>query len=278
MSDVKVFVEAPLMAEHEQLEAEAETAGSACVADVALQTADTQRLQRIDDEPEPEAPIDYAQADTMEMPAVREMEPASRETAPAVKERQPESLNATAEAAIAADVSTGGTFEMNEQRTTPTAVLPTPAVFNDELLDLGDFASPAQVTGGEDLVLDLDYEEPVHVSAVTEMVFEADPAFAAAAPAAAVIAEHVPSHEEQHVAELHEWTIVAEAPTEVTPVIVAEDETPTDSNLALSPALIDAVARRAVELLSEKVVREIAWEVVPELAELLIKQKLEEQK
>jgi CheY-like chemotaxis protein len=278
MSDVKVFVEAPLMAEHEQLEPEPEPAGSACVADVALQTADTQKLQRIDDEPEPEAPIDYAQADTMEMPAVREMEPASREPAPAVEERRPESFNATAEVAIAADVSTGGTFEMNEQRTTPTAVLPTPAVFNDELLDLEAFDSPAQVTGGEDLVLDLDYEEPVHVSAVTEMVFEAAPAFAAAAPAAAVIAEHVPSHEEQHVAELHEWTIVAEAPTEVTPVIVAEDEKPTDSNLALSPALIDAVARRAVELLSEKVVREIAWEVVPELAELLIKQKLEEQK
>ena len=259
------------MAEHEQLEPEPEPAGSACVADVALQTADTQKLQRIDDEPEPEAPIDYAQADTMEMPAVRELEPASRETVPAVEERQPESL-------IAADVSTGGTFEMNEQRTTPTAVLPTPAVFNDELLDLEGFASSAQVTGGEDLVLDLDYEEPVHVSAVTEMGFEAAPAFAAAAPAEAVIVEHVPSHEEQHVAELQEWTIVAEAPTEVTPVIVAEDEKPTDSNLALSPALIDAVARRAVELLSEKVVREIAWEVVPELAELLIKQKLEEQK
>jgi hypothetical protein len=29
--------------------------------------------------------------------------------------------------------------------------------------------------------------------------------------------------------------------------------------------------------MSEKVVREIAWEVVPELAELLIKKKLEEQ-
>jgi hypothetical protein len=28
--------------------------------------------------------------------------------------------------------------------------------------------------------------------------------------------------------------------------------------------------------MSDKVVREIAWEVVPELAELLVKQKLEE--
>ena len=46
----------------------------------------------------------------------------------------------------------------------------------------------------------------------------------------------------------------------------------------LSPEAIDAIARRVVELMSDKVVREIAWEVVPELAELLIKQKLEEEK
>ena len=31
----------------------------------------------------------------------------------------------------------------------------------------------------------------------------------------------------------------------------------------LSPEVIDAIARRAVEQLSEKVVQEIAWEVVP---------------
>jgi len=44
----------------------------------------------------------------------------------------------------------------------------------------------------------------------------------------------------------------------------------------LSPEMIDAIARRAVEHLSEKVVEEIAWEVVPQLAELLIKRQLEE--
>lgn len=46
----------------------------------------------------------------------------------------------------------------------------------------------------------------------------------------------------------------------------------------LSPAAIDAIARRVLEQLSEKAVQEIAWEVVPQLAELLIKQKLEESK
>lgn len=44
----------------------------------------------------------------------------------------------------------------------------------------------------------------------------------------------------------------------------------------LSPAVIDAIARRAVEQLSEKVVQQIAWEVVPQLAELMIKRRLEE--
>ncbi|HEX7315828.1 MAG TPA: response regulator [Pyrinomonadaceae bacterium] len=44
----------------------------------------------------------------------------------------------------------------------------------------------------------------------------------------------------------------------------------------LSPEVIETIARRVVEMMSDKVVREIAWEVVPELAELLIKQKLEE--
>ncbi|HEV2705291.1 MAG TPA: response regulator [Pyrinomonadaceae bacterium] len=44
----------------------------------------------------------------------------------------------------------------------------------------------------------------------------------------------------------------------------------------LSPEVIDAVARRAVELLSERVVQEIAWEVVPQLAELMIRRRLDE--
>jgi CheY-like chemotaxis protein len=53
-------------------------------------------------------------------------------------------------------------------------------------------------------------------------------------------------------------------------------EEPASAGDQLSPEAIDAIARRVVELMSDKVVREIAWEVVPDLAELLIKQKLEE--
>jgi CheY-like chemotaxis protein len=41
-----------------------------------------------------------------------------------------------------------------------------------------------------------------------------------------------------------------------------------------SPELVDAVARRVVELMSDRAVREIAWEVVPDLAERLIRERL----
>ena len=44
----------------------------------------------------------------------------------------------------------------------------------------------------------------------------------------------------------------------------------------LTPEQIDAIARRVVELMSDKVVREVAWDVVPELAELIIRQRLDE--
>lgn len=50
------------------------------------------------------------------------------------------------------------------------------------------------------------------------------------------------------------------------------------SSSALSPEMLDEVVRRVVAHISEQVVREIAWEVVPDLAERLIKQRLEEEK
>ncbi len=66
-------------------------------------------------------------------------------------------------------------------------------------------------------------------------------------------------------------------PQDVHPEAVTSTSPPSESlSDNLSPAMIDAIARRAVEMLSEKVIREIAWEVVPELAELMIKRQLEE--
>ena len=51
---------------------------------------------------------------------------------------------------------------------------------------------------------------------------------------------------------------------------------PASATSALSDADVDRIARRVVELLSEKVVRDIAWEVVPEYAERLVRERIAE--
>jgi hypothetical protein len=40
--------------------------------------------------------------------------------------------------------------------------------------------------------------------------------------------------------------------------------------------MIDAIAQRVIEKLSESAVKEIAWEVVPQQADLIIKKMVEE--
>jgi len=50
------------------------------------------------------------------------------------------------------------------------------------------------------------------------------------------------------------------------------------SSSTLTPEMLDELVRRVVAHMSEQVVREIAWEVVPDLAERLIKQRLQEEK
>ena len=49
-----------------------------------------------------------------------------------------------------------------------------------------------------------------------------------------------------------------------------------ESQIAISPDLIEAIANRVVEKLSEKAVKEVAWEVVPQMTELIVKKMAEE--
>ena len=46
--------------------------------------------------------------------------------------------------------------------------------------------------------------------------------------------------------------------------------------ISLSAAEIDAIARRVVERLSDRVLREIAWDVVPDLANVIVRQRIRE--
>jgi hypothetical protein len=124
--------------------------------------------------------------------------------------------------------------------------------------------------------LDLDYDEVAVPAAAPQMFTESAPATEAAAPAETTATE--PVYEEPPVFELQEEAIITEPQaTETSTANIVVGQGAVEPGLGLSPEAIEAIARRAVEYMSEKVVREIAWEVVPDLAELLIKKKLEEQ-
>ena len=231
----------------------AETGGPSCSADVELQTADTQPLERITDEPV-ETAEEWQLQDTVEIePAVIEGQEVSVASADTVEDY-----------VIAREVSEITPVESTAQESTAQAMpetfaysAPPPApVIDESLLDVDEEFVTAD---SDDVVLDLEFENaideaPVEVahstlveSPVTEVEWQAPEEEPAAASVPDVTAEPVAPHS-----------------------VFAVEGVPAYA--------IDAIARRVVEQMSEKVVREIAWEVVPELSELLIKQKLNDQR
>jgi len=227
-----------------------------------LQTADTQQLKPIEAESSssPAESVTSEQADTIEIEPVMISRASDVETA---------------------EISSIGVPGMNEQ---PQLAQPsTTDVLKDSLLDLGSDVKPSAVD--EDFFLDLDLEEPVRETTAAHEAYVSEPAVEAETVAAVEVPEPSPepSYEYETVAETQQWAILPDPPpAEVAPPVAIEEQQSAvpapEANVGLSAEAIDAIARRVVEQLSDKVVREIAWEVVPELAELLIKQKLEEQK
>jgi CheY-like chemotaxis protein len=250
---VTVLVEAPLMETHELAEAE----GPTCSADVELQTADTQPLERIIDEPV-EAPEEWQLQDTVEIEPVvsqvREVHIADEASADTVEDY-----------IIATEVNEITHVESTTQESTAQAMpetfeysAPPPApVFDESLLEVDEEFVTAD---SDDVVLDLEFE-----NAIDEAPVEVGHSPVIGSPVTDV-----------------EWQASEEEPAmeRVSDVTAAEPVAPhTVPALESVPAdAIDAIARRVVEQMSEKVVREIAWEVVPELSELLIKQKLNDQR
>ncbi len=169
---------------------------------------------------------------------------------------------------------------------------------SDALLDLGDF-EPAHASDSDDFVLDLDLDEPF-VGTNVPAAYEAASARAFVEPQ--VIAtdagvgsafsyqpqvqhdafantQEIPYADLVHEVEAEQSYKAASGPLVTEPEPPVVDRVAPSSMIAvdkLSPEMIDAIARRAVEMLSEKVIQEIAWEVVPDLAELLIKRQLQE--
>jgi CheY-like chemotaxis protein len=186
---------------------------------------------------------------------------------------------------------------------------------SDVLLDLGEF-EPAHAAAEDEFVLDLDMpdievsiDSPMSVASAPEsmrafvepMVTETVPSSVGFSYQPEVTA---PSYSEAdeiaYEDQVHEiaapsdqtYQLAPEQPqaeteplyqpepepvmVEAQPVVSSATHSTSVSPGELSPEMIDAVARRVVEMMSEKVVREIAWDVVPDLAELLIKRQLED--
>ena len=180
----------------------------------------------------------------------------------------------------------------------------------DVLLDLGDLP-PAQSGSSQDFVLDIEVDETAPVAFAGSGAGAAVSAFVepqVSAPASVdwqIESEpsdlmlnrttgelNKPSAATPHLEDTLEWNrqprtdaepvSISDAPAKLERVfdepVVTDHVTPgaSASPTDLTTQQIDAIARRAVEMLSEKVVQQVAWEVVPQLAELMIKRKLEE--
>jgi CheY-like chemotaxis protein len=166
------------------------------------------------------------------------------------------------------------TVETTAVATTASPYSTTP-LSEDVLLELGAADAFAEELEDEDSILDLG-DDLYGVSAPTSekeyapaktFNVESGTSVAPATETETPIEEHddMPSYVE---------TVYT---TPVIETISAPISAPVDLE-RLSPEMIDAIARRVVELMSDRVVREIAWEVVPELADLHIKRKMQEKK
>jgi CheY-like chemotaxis protein len=156
---------------------------------------------------------------------------------------------------------------------------------SDVLLDLGEF-EPVRTAADDEFVLDLD-DEPAYERAPVRAFVEPHVKEAVAAVGAyestyqpEVHPSFADTQEVPYASEVHDVAVVEPEPEPIIAEPAPAAATPATSISAdqLSPEMIDAIARRVVEMMSDKVVREVAWEVVPDLAELLIKRQLEERR
>jgi DNA-binding response OmpR family regulator len=95
---------------------------------------------------------------------------------------------------------------------------------------------------------------------------------------ASVVTESRPSEQasEAREATAETGTEIEEEPGRQEVVAAAVSDEPVRGDLRLSPDELDALTRAVVERLSAAVLREIAWEVVPQLAEVIIKERIRE--
>ena len=246
------------------------------------------------EEPEPEhlseAEIDFVTADTQPLPIelrhMVEESAAGRESHEGVK---PETETKMDEGQIEQMETPQPPAQYEAPEPSPEMAKPD-NIAPEMPLELGGFESGTS-SDTDDFVLDIDLDEAPDESGYQPSAYVRPPVYKSPAKdwRTAVETRTNASTVDQFARTQEFPSALSHAAVESNPeksFAIAESksvETATQSAGAvspegLSPELIDAIARRAVEQLSEKVVREIAWEVVPDLAELLIKRQLEENK
>jgi CheY-like chemotaxis protein len=259
--NVKVFVEAPSMEPDANVFIEAPTmevespanAAHTCPPMIDLQTADTKQL-------EPIPPAEASETETFEL-LVAEEEPSD-------------------EPASVEFITAFSPVESAQEK-----------VEDEGVLDLGDIETFAAAINEDDFVLEVEVE-PVTVSSAPVTPVSEEATIESVRPAIEDFGE-APSAPLETFTEAALTRVTDEPADEVSAVpLSAHSQTsefsadevsaaplsaPSQTS-GLSADEIEAISRRVVEQMSEKVVREIAWEVVPELSELLIKRRLEEQR
>jgi CheY-like chemotaxis protein len=263
--------------------------------------ATTAELPHVKDEaPEPEKlstkELEITTADTLRLTGYSAHEPAS-----AFQESDYSSGEPVAEMQRPKDVKQENFRESQIMDSPSNESRDDSGMDSDEvLLDLGDISRTA-AAASDDFVLDLDFNEPQSGPSVEAVGVSGSHSFVEPqlsrrdAARADSQTEPPPSDAWMDTSELaKKWKPQSPRSTSsdlrskgkagkrelVTNVAGGGSSTPGPSGSVspdqLSPEVIDAIARRAVEQLSAQVVEAIAWEVVPQLAELLIKRKLEE--
>jgi len=90
----------------------------------------------------------------------------------------------------------------------------------------------------------------------------------------AVPAAHDQAHQEE-LTPVATFPPIAAAPLAALPAPMTTDSSSEPmSDHSLSDEQIDRIARRVVEMMSEHMVRNIAWEIVPDLAEMIVKERI----
>jgi uncharacterized coiled-coil protein SlyX len=127
----------------------------------------------------------------------------------------------------------------------------------------------------KDTVQEIDAAAAESLFDVPAPMREPEPASIATPPAAAAAAAAAPEPAPavSHPHEPHELEALAQ--TSTIPEL-AQMLTSVSRSADLSDADLDRLATRIVEKLSDRVIREIAWEVIPDMAEIVIKQRIKE--